>query len=391
MTTKQRLERLGGKPNARVPFRNNGLAVIEERFRDITWMMPLFDLELLVDEIKPLTPYDNLSSLIHDKSGDEWNGYCPDHNICCGRISSHPNWWLNTETGKTVCFTEGNRGSNILLVLARLLKGKTGITKEDIEKAERFILKKDYPESEIMMLRSKAKQQKLNKIREDVVKVYQYIEELKRDVSNRIVSERLVNFFMSPPNKHPTNITRATLDHYNVFEKRGGRYSDRAIIPIMFKGDYRGFSGVDLLGKEEWIKRHPTMDEADYKKTIFPSKDSGFYSKQWLFGFDDCKKKCDYLICCEGPREVMKLWQEGFTNAVALFGTSISDEQMLLLTELSPKRIILLFDGDKAGRTASDKCKKLLEMFFNVTIATLPEGVDPKQLNGEQIKKVIGV
>lgn len=365
---------------------------LEERFLDVAWMMPLIDLESIMDEIKPLTPYSDLSSLITEKLGEEWKGFCPDHSICCGRISSHPNWWLNVENGKTLCFTEGRRGSNLLLVIARLLKGSTGITNEDCEKAEKFLLKKDYPESEILLLRSKATQAKLlNKKDDDKPKIYQYIEEIKKDIQKRIVTPRLEGFFMAPPNKPPTNITRETIDHYNVYEKKGGRYSGRAVIPILFKGEFRGFSAVDLLGFDEWVNCHPTLDPKDYKKTIFPSKDSGFYSSQWLYGFDDCVKKCEYLICCEGPREVMKLWQEGFTNTVAFFGTAISDEQMLLLTELSPKKIILLFDGDKAGRQASFKAKKLLEMFFNVEIAYLPQGVDPKQLNKEQIKKAIGV
>jgi 5S rRNA maturation endonuclease (ribonuclease M5) len=363
---------------------------LEDKFLDVAWMMPLIDLESIMDEIKPLTSYSDLPSLIADKVGEEWNGYCPDHNLCCGRVSSHPNWWLNLDTGKTVCFTEP-RGSNLLLTVARLLKGSTGITNEDCEKAERFLLKKDYPESEILLLRSKAAQAKLLNKKDDTPKIYQYVEDVKRDIQNRIVTSRLENFFMYPPKKPPTNIRRETIDHYNVYEKKGGRYSGRAIIPILFKGEYRGFSAVDLLGIEEWIKVHPTLDPKEYKKTIFPSKDSGFYSKQWLFGFDDCVKKCDYLIGCEGPREVMKLWQEGFTNCVAFFGTSISDEQMLLLTELSPKRIILLFDGDKAGRQSADKAKKYLEMFFNVQIASLPQGVDPKQLGREEIKKWIGV
>ncbi len=363
-------------------------STIEARFRDITWMMGLIDVEAILSEIKPLTPYSHLESLVSNNDGDEIKGYCPDHDVVCGRVSSDPNWWVNLHTGRTLCFSEGRRGSNLLFVIARILKGSMGLTTEDMEKAEKFMLKKDYPEAEILLLRSKAAQTKLENYKKQVKKEYQFVDEVKKGIMNRVVTKRLLDFFMCPPNKKPTNIRKETVDHYNVYEKNGGRYANRAIIPILFKGEYRGFSAIDLLGKEEWLKQHPTMEACEYKKTIFPSKDSGFYSKQWLFGFDDCQKKCDCLIVCEGPREVMKLWQEGFTNAVACFGTSLSDEQLLHITELSPKKVIVLFDGDVAGRESSDKAKKFLESFFKVGVVELEEGVDPKQLDREQLLAV---
>jgi hypothetical protein len=188
---------------------------------------------------------------------------------------------------------------------------------------------------------------------------------IRMDIENRYVSERLYQFFTHPPGKAPTNIRRETVDRYHIFERTWGTYANRAVIPFYFKGELIGYCAVDLLGKEEWLRQHPSRGEDDYKKTLYAK---GLLSGQYLFGIDDCEKGADVLVLVEGPREVMKLWQEGFTNAVAILGAYLSDKHFELITELSPKRIALMFDGDAAGRAittrAAERPKNLQRVDF---------------------------
>jgi DNA primase len=85
----------------------------------------------------------------------------------------------------------------------------------------------------------------------------------------------------------------------------------------------------------------------------------------------------------------MKLWQEGYPNAVALSGVALSGEHIKMIAELSPKSIIVMLDGDNAGRRASLKIAEKLKNTFDVRIASPAEGTDPKMLGRADFKMLI--
>ncbi len=75
--------------------------------------------------------------------------------------------------------------------------------------------------------------------------------------------------------------------------------------------------------------------------------------------------------------------QAGVTNAVASSGTAFTRAHLERLRRLSA-RIILAFDGDKAGDAAAEKAAALaLSLGLEVKIAKLPEGRDPADLAKE--------
>jgi hypothetical protein len=212
------------------------------------------------------------------------------------------------------------------------------------------------------------------------------LDDIKKDLKNRYISDACYEFFMHPPGKAPTLIERATVDRYLVFERRWGYYSNRTIIPFFMQGELVGFCAVDLLGKDRWLLEHPLKDEDDYRKILYPLN---FRSKECLFGYDDCKQGED-LIVTEGAREVMKLWQMGFTNTVGCLKADLSPKQILLISKLAPRRIILMFDGDTPGYAATEKNAKKLEdgpWKGKVVKFFLPVGKDPKNMTKEEISK----
>ena len=57
----------------------------------------------------------------------------------------------------------------------------------------------------------------------------------------------------------------------------------------------------------------------------------------------------------EGPLDVIQLHQAGFSNAVAATGTALTLEQLQLLQRRGARRLLVVFDGDGAGRRATGK------------------------------------
>jgi DNA primase len=75
--------------------------------------------------------------------------------------------------------------------------------------------------------------------------------------------------------------------------------------------------------------------------------------------------------------DLVSLFQAGIKNVVASSGTSLTDEQVQLLSRFT-KNIIILFDADPAGQKASLRSIEiLLKQNFEVKVLSLPKGEDP--------------
>jgi DNA primase len=322
---------------------------------------------------------DRLGVDFYRKSGDELFSYCPDHHLYVNRRPSHPKWYLNTKTGKTHCFTEG-RGSNIVFTIARLRECST-------KEAIKWMLGVE-SEKDVKYVKLKSLAKKLKKLQEkdDTPNTVALLHDIAEEVENGTVYDTGYEFFINPAGKKPTNILPETVDHFKVFERKWGYYTNRVIIPFFQKKELVGFCAVDTLGVDEWKTGHPGIDAGNYKKVLYPK---GFSASECLFGYDEVKKGSPSMIITEGPREVMKLWQEGFRNSVAVLGSSLSDGQVRLISELFPKEIVLMFDGDVAGYEATNKAAKRLADFFDVYVVVLPLGTDPKHLDKKEMGRLV--
>jgi len=86
------------------------------------------------------------------------------------------------------------------------------------------------------------------------------------------------------------------------------------------------------------------------------------------------------IIITEGYLDVIMLHQAGFDNAVATLGTALTHEHLPLLRKGSP-RIVMAYDGDKAGRAAALKASKLLSASgFNGGVVVFSGGLDPADM-----------
>lgn len=114
------------------------------------------------------------------------------------------------------------------------------------------------------------------------------------------------------------------------------------------------------------------------------SGDSPYYTKgKLLYGFDAsrmviARRKTAVLV--EGYLDLIALAQAGIANVVATCGTAFTPDQARLLRRGADK-VVMLFDGDRAGRQAAVKaCHLTLATGQEAEVACLPAGVDPADL-----------
>lgn len=111
------------------------------------------------------------------------------------------------------------------------------------------------------------------------------------------------------------------------------------------------------------------------------SPESPVYSKRrslyGLFHSKDEIRKLDRAILVEGYMDLISLYQAGVKNVVASSGTSLTDEQVQLLSRFT-KNVLVLFDADSAGEKAALRSIEIfLKQNFEVKIISLPKGEDP--------------
>ena len=91
----------------------------------------------------------------------------------------------------------------------------------------------------------------------------------------------------------------------------------------------------------------------------------------------------------EGYTDVIQMHQSGITNVVSSSGTALTVDQIRMINRLT-SNIIVLFDGDAAGLSASLRgIDLILEQGMNVRVCTFPEGDDPDSFAQSRSKEEI--
>ena len=111
------------------------------------------------------------------------------------------------------------------------------------------------------------------------------------------------------------------------------------------------------------------------------SPETALYTKgNVLFNLDKAKaemRKSDFAVLVEGQMDCISVYMAGIRNVLAVSGTAFTETQVRLLGRFT-KRVIVNFDPDTAGATATEKSIALLtEEDFNIKVVTLEGGLDP--------------
>lgn len=111
-----------------------------------------------------------------------------------------------------------------------------------------------------------------------------------------------------------------------------------------------------------------------------------FYKSEVLFGMDRAKDAIRvrrFAMLVEGQLDVLLSHQAGFTNAIALSGTALSEKHLSLMKRYS-ENLMLVLDADPAGLKATARSAELaLRHGLRVKAAELPKGKDPADLVNE--------
>lgn len=120
-----------------------------------------------------------------------------------------------------------------------------------------------------------------------------------------------------------------------------------------------------------------------------------FNKSEVLYGFHKAKdgiRQWKYAILVEGQMDLLMCHQNGYTNAVATSGTSLTQEHLAKIKKLSDN-LMIVYDADKAGLKATLRAwTAALSLGMDVKIAALPAGEDPASIllsNKEKFKEAL--
>lgn len=230
-----------------------------------------------------------------------------------------------------------------------------------------------------------------NKVLEDVNSFYQK-QLLQNDFAKNYLKNRGVfdsyiqKFELGYTSSSNSTIEFLKHNHYNlndaievgvISQGENGLYSrfiDRLMFPIYsISSKLVGFGGRTL-----------TNHGAKY---VNSPQTKLFNKSKLLYGYHLAKEKIykdKQIIVCEGYLDVIMLHQAGFSNAVATLGTALTKEHLPLLRRGEPK-VILAYDGDKAGLNAAFKASVMLSQSgFDGGVVIFSDGFDPADMVKEK-------
>jgi 5S rRNA maturation endonuclease (ribonuclease M5) len=92
------------------------------------------------------------------------------------------------------------------------------------------------------------------------------------------------------------------------------------------------------------------------------------FKKEHLYGLNIAKQHITdnrSLFLLEGQGDVWRMHEAGYKNSVSIFGSSLSDEQLIILEEIGVMNLIILTDYDDAGKKAAKQIMKKCGRRFN--------------------------
>ena len=161
-------------------------------------------------------------------------------------------------------------------------------------------------------------------------------------------------------------------------------FQDRIMFPLSDDtGRVIAFSG--RLWRESAEGAKP---QGKYKN----SRGTLLFNKSYeLYHLDKAKqvaKKNHELYLMEGFMDVIAAYRAGIENAVASMGTALTQEHVAHLSKFT-KKVILAYDGDKAGRLATAKALEVLDK-HEVEVVQIPDQMDPDEYLNKNSPQALG-
>ncbi|MEC9488415.1 MAG: DNA primase [Halanaerobium sp.] len=153
------------------------------------------------------------------------------------------------------------------------------------------------------------------------------------------------------------------------------RFRERVIFPIAnSRGQLIGFGGRVLAsGQQPKYLNSPQTPVFNKSKVLYGLAQSR----------EEMRRNGEAIIV-EGYTDMLALYQAGFRNVVASLGTSLTEDQALILKRYAVTANIA-YDADTAGAKATHRGLDILKRAgLQVKVVDLPEGEDPDQILQEK-------
>lgn len=181
-------------------------------------------------------------------------------------------------------------------------------------------------------------------------------------------------------------------------EKSGKEMSSRVVVPI-YDNDYKymvGCSGRSIFEQCKLCGSYhdPNKSCPDEEHRWVYSKwrhSKDFKSQNHLYNFWFAKQNImssAVAIIVESPGNVWRLEENGIHNSVAIFGSSMSDRQKIILDSSGAMSLVILTDNDEAGKKAAEQIKEKCQNTYKIYIPQISKN-DIGEMTNEEIDKEI--
>lgn len=312
-----------------------------------------------------IEPYVELRS----KGRDLW-GLCPFHN------EKSPSFKVDAEKGFFKCFGCDAKGDGITFIMRKL-----GFSYQDavLYLAEKYGINIEYDGESNMHSK-------------DILTLHDEIQKISRKLFYTSAGQEARNYIINRSfndddfNEFGIGYLSSDVDYSGIYKmfpkdilynsgffkesKYGAPYArffNRLMLPIKnVTGSIAAFAGRSLDGSNP--------------KYLNSAESSIFHKGYTLFNIDkakDAMKQSRQALIVEGYFDVMRLYKNGFKNAVAPMGTALTHEQISLLKRYA-EEITVMFDGDSAGEKAAFRSlERFAESGLFPKVIFLPEVDDP--------------
>ncbi len=323
------------------------------------------------------------------KAGSNFNGLCPFHN------EKTPSFMVSPAKNIFKCFGCGKSGDSVQFIMEhdklnfpdalRYLANKYNIPVEE----------KDISEDDRKKEKERQQLHHINKFASDW-----YFENLFLEKYAQVLEYALSRFSLTQileyrigfaPDEWQGLLDQIKMKKYKeefymtsslILESKGRHFDyfrNRLMFPISnSSGQVIGFGGrIIPAGVTAPVPDKPTRKEVKYLN----SKDTLVYDKsKVLYGLNNARASINLLkkvFLVEGYTDTLNLHYLDVPNVIAPCGTALTSGQINLLRRHTD-RVVLIYDGDKAGKTALHKNGEMfLKEGFTVYVYPLPDNRDP--------------
>ncbi len=333
-----------------------------------------------------------------ERVGPNLKARCPFHN------EKTPSFFISPDRGTYYCFGCGAKGDIFSFVedfegldfkgALKLLADKAGVALSDFsrevegEKENLYKVMEEatsFFENNLLLKKEALDYLKNRGVKDETIKNFRigYVEANWRDLYNHLKSKKFKDEYMEKAGL----VKKTDKGFYD-------RFRGRIMFPI-----------CDSSGRVIAFSGRIFVDDGKSAKYL-NSPDTPIFNKSFvLYGLDKAKesiRKNNFSILVEGQMDLILSHQAGWRNTVATSGTALSDVTLskenivsnLGLAKRLSNNIVLAFDGDKAGISATKRAGKIaLSLGMDTKVAQLPIDKDPADIilqdNGVSWKEII--